>query len=70
MINLETQQNTTTNVHVTLAGSLNKDMGCKGSQYVDGENEYNGVFVRDYLNVYHKSYTTNVDIKLKTVLFF
>ena len=64
------KRNGTGHFHVTLKGTLNVNMQCSGGTCIDGENEYTKVYVRDYIETYHKKYKANVELESEVVQFF
>ena len=64
------KRNGTGHFHVTLKGTLNVKMQCSGGTFIDGENEYTKVNVRDYIETYHKKHKTNVELESEVVQFF
>ena len=64
------KRNGTGYFHVTLKGTLNVNMQCSGGTFIDGENEYTKVYVRDYIETYHKKYKANVELESEVVQFF
>ena len=64
------RRNGTGQIFATIKGTLDNNMNCHGENFVDGENEYPGVYVKDYVITYHRKYQSNVELKKEVIQFF